>query len=198
MPTDRRELRRRLFDLAATQGGHFTAAQANDVGYSYQAQAHHVHAGNWLRVDRGIFRLNEWVPGPHDDLARWALWSRGRGVVSHETALSVYEIGEFESPRVHLTVPPGFTMRAAAVVLHHADLPETDVVEHTGFRITTVMRSLIDVAVTAPDDDQLARALNEARERGLLTIRRLRSRAEMVDTRAALYLERAIQRAETS
>ena len=48
MSGDRRELRRRLFNLAAGQGGYFTAAQAKAIGYSYQAQAHHVGAGNWL------------------------------------------------------------------------------------------------------------------------------------------------------
>lgn len=70
--------------------------------------------GKWLRVAREMFRLAEWVQDPHDDLACWTLWSRGRGVVSHETALTVYGIGEFESARVHLTVPPGFTRRDAS------------------------------------------------------------------------------------
>ncbi len=86
MAVDRRDLRRRLFNLAAEQGGYFTAAQAKRVGYSYQAQAHHVSAGNWIRIDRGLFRIAEWIPDLHDDLARWTLWSKGRGVVSHETA----------------------------------------------------------------------------------------------------------------
>lgn len=194
MPVDRRDLRRRLFHLAAEQRGYFTAAQAKTIGYSYQAQAHHVDAGNWLRVDRGLFRLAEWVPDIHDELARWMLWSRGRGVVSHETALSVHGIGEFESAGLHITVPLRFTMRDDAVVLHHADLPATDVVQRTGFRVTTPARSIIDVAALSPDEDQLARAIDEARQGGLLTIRNLRTQAELVDARAALHVERAIAR----
>lgn len=196
MPADRRDLRRRLFDLAAEQGGHFTAAQAKEVGYSYQAQAHHVSSGNWLRIDRGLFRLAEWVPGVHDELARWMLWSRNRGVVSHETALSVHGIGELESARVHLTVPPGFRMHDDAVTLHRAELPESDVVERTGYRITTAVRSIVDVAALA-DEDQLSRVIDEAVERGLLTLRQLRARSEVVDPRAALHIERAVQRTET-
>jgi len=192
MPVDRRELRRRLFAQAAEQAGYFTAAQAKAIGYSYQAQAHHVGAGNWLRIDRGLFRLVEWVPNIHDDLARWALWSKGRGVVSHETALAVHDIGEFESRRVDLTVPPGFTMRDRAVKLYYADLPPGDVVQRAGFRVTNPTRSIIDVASMAPDEDQLARAIAEAREHGVMTIRGLRTRAEAVDLRAALYIERAI------
>jgi len=193
MPLDRRELRRRLFNLAAEQAGYFTAAQAREIGYSYQAQAHHVSAGNWLRIDRGLFRLAEWIPDPHDDLARWTLWSKGRGVVSHETALSVHGIGEFESAQVQLTVPTDFTMRDEGVFLHHAD-----VVERTGFRVTSAVRSLIDVATSAPDEEQLARAIADARQNGLLTIRALRTRAEAVDARAALYIERALHKEEAS
>lgn len=196
MPADRRDLRRRLFTLAAEQGGYFTAAQAKDLGYSYQAQAHHVGAGNWLRIDRGLFRLAEWVPDLHDDLARWTLWSRSRGVVSHETALSVHGVGEFESAQVHLTVPPGFTMRDDAVALHYANLSDRDVAKRTGFRVTTPLRSIIDVAALSPDEDQLARAIAESRQAGLLTVRNLRARAEAVDTRAALHIERAIQQVE--
>ena len=196
MAVDRRHLRRRLFHLAADQGGYFTAAQARAIGYSYQAQAHHVGAGNWLRIDRGLFRLAEWIPEVHDDLIRWTLWSRGRAVVSHESALGVRGIGELESPRVHLTVPPGFSMRDPAVTLHHADLPESDVEQRGGFRVTTLVRTLIDVAALSADDDQLGRAIQQAREAGLLTIRQLRARAEAVDVRAALHIERALQAAE--
>ncbi len=189
---ERRARWRRLFDLVSGQAGYFSAAQALDLGYSYQAQAHHVAAGNWLRVDRGIFRLAEWVPGEHDELARWTLWSKGRAVVSHESALEVHDIGEFESRRVHLTVPPGFTMRDEALDLHFAKLPVSDVLERPGIRVTTPLRSLIDVAAGGPDEEQLARAISEAQQKGLLTLRRLRSRAEALDVRAALNIERAI------
>ena len=193
MPVDRRDLRRKLFALAAGQAGYFSAAQAKELGYSYPAQAHHVNATNWLRVDRGIFRLADWVPDVHDDLARWALWSKHRAVVSHESALGVYGIGEFESPHVHLTVPPGFRMSDDAVVLHQTDLPDDDTATGPGFRLTTLARSLIDVAADHADEDQLARAVDEATALGMFTQRQLRSRAEAVDTTAALRIERALQ-----
>jgi predicted transcriptional regulator of viral defense system len=196
MPVDRRDLRRRLFAHVAAQGGYFTAAEAKRLGFSYQAQAYHVSAGNWLRIDRGLFRLAEWVPELHDDLRRWAVWSKGRAVISHETALSVHEVGEFESARIHLTVPPSFTMRDDAVVLHHMQLPDTDVLEQAGFRVTTATRSLVDVAAAGADEDQLARAITEATEAGLTTIRQLRGRAEAIDAKAALLIERAITKVD--
>ena len=198
VPLDRRDLRRSLFGLASGQGGYFTASQAREIGYSHQAQAHHVQAGNWHRVDRALFRLTEWVPGIHDDLARWTLWSAGKGVVSHESALAVYDVGEFESPRVHLTVPPGFRKRDDGVEIHVVAVPPEDVVEHAGFRVTTAVRSLVDLARSGVDEEQLARAIEEARSRGLVTARQLRERAEAVDPKGALYIERALGRTATS
>jgi predicted transcriptional regulator of viral defense system len=196
VPVDRRDLRRRLFNLASEQAGYFTAAQAKTLGYSYQAQAHHVAAGNWLRIDRGLFRLTEWIPGVHDELSRWTLWSKGEGVVSHESALAEHELGEFESAYVHLTVPRGFRMRDSAVVLHPADLADIDIVQRTGYRVTSVVRSIVDVAATGVDAAQLNRAIREAQERGLLSLRALRDRAEAVDPRSALRIERALSGAE--
>jgi predicted transcriptional regulator of viral defense system len=117
--------------------------------------------------------------------------------VSHESAMAVHGIGEFESRYVHLTVPPGFTMRNVAVALHYAELPADDVSTRSGYRVTTPLRTLIDIAANAANEDQLARAIGEARRAGLVTTRRLRSRAETLDPRAALYVERAIQQAET-
>lgn len=198
MSVDRRDLRRRLFHLCVEQGGYFTAAQARSIGYSYQAQAHHVAANNWYRIDRGIFRLVDWIPELHDDLIRWSLWSKDRAVISHETALAVHEIGEFESPRVQLTVPPGFTMTDRSVRVHFADLLDSDIATRTGFRVTTVERSLIDMAAKGADQDQLARAIDEGRRRGRLTLKKLRSASEVVDPKAALYIERAIQLVEVS
>ena len=193
----RRNLRQALFRLAAKQGGYFTAADAKRVGYSHQAQAYHVRAGNWHRAGRALFRLVEWVPDQYDDLIRWTLWSGGRGVVSHESALAVHEIGELEPSRVHLTVPPSFRRRDERVALHRATLPAEDVVVHGGLHLTTVVRSLVDVAPST-DEDQLGRAIEEARNAGAMTLRQLRERAEAVDPLAALRIERAIQRTASS
>jgi hypothetical protein len=111
--------------------------------------------------------------------------------------MAVYGIGEFESRYVHLTVPPGFTMHNEAEAIHHAELPADDVVARSGYRVTSPLRTLIDIAANAADEDQLARAIADARRAGLVTTRRLRSHAETLDPRAALYIERAIQQAET-
>ena len=189
---DRRDLRRRLVALAGDQGGYFTASQAKDVGFSYQAQAYHRQAGNWVQVDRAIYRLLEWPPSEHDDLIRWTLWSGGRAVVSYETALATHEVGEFEARRIHLTVPMGFRKDNDALMLHKANLPDEDFEVRGGYRITTVMRSLATVACLRPERIQHALAIEEVLKQGKVTLRRLRNRAEAVSPRGALFIERAL------
>lgn len=194
MTANRRDARRNLLRLAASQSGYFTAAQALEEGYSYQAQKYHLDHGNWIRVDRGLYRLPEWPAGERDDLVRWHLWSKRRAVVSHETALAVYELGEVNPERIHLTVPPSFRQRPRRPVLHRADLPDSDVVEHAGYRVTTPLRSLLDTAAGDLDLERLASAVRDALSKGLVTRRALRERADEVGPRAALRIERAIAR----
>jgi predicted transcriptional regulator of viral defense system len=192
MRADRQGLRRRLAALASTQSGYFTAAQVLKIGYSYPNQKFHADRGNWVRVARGVFRLPEWPPGQHDDLVRWSIWALGRGVVSHGSALTVYGVGELNPARVHLTIPPRFSKSDPSVMLHRATLDEADIEDRDGFRVTTPLRSLIDVAADGIDLDQLGRAIGEAQEVGLVTSRRLRERAEEVDVRGALHIEQAL------
>ena len=188
----RRSRRRRLIALAELQSGYFTAKQALEAGYSYSAQRHHVVHQNWVRIDRGIFRLPEWPVSAREDLVRWSLWSGGRAVVSHETALSFHELGDANPARIHLTVPPNFRAKAEGIVLHRAELGGSDIQEGAGFAVTTAVRSLVDVALGSLDLDQLAAAVSEALDRGLATIRQLRERADATNPRAALRIERSL------
>lgn len=190
---DRQDLRRRLAATAGTQSGYFSAAQALDVGYSYQAQRFHTDRGNWVRVDRGIFRLPEWPIGEHDDLVRWTLWSRGKAVVSHETALSVHDLGDANPAVVHLTVPHNFRSRSPGVRLHKGELPLDDVWQYEGFKITTPLRTLLDVAADNLELDQLVEAIKQACARGPATKQALLSRGEELGPRAALRIERALR-----
>src|SRR5215216_3133893 len=119
MPGPSQDLRRRLQELAFSQSGYFTAAQAVEMGYSYQSQKYHVDHGNWVRVDRGLFRLPGWPSQPDDAYARWVLWSGGRGVVSHDSALAVHDLSDVNPAKIHLTVPPGFRGLDDAVITHH-------------------------------------------------------------------------------
>ena len=100
--------------------------------------------------------------------------------------------GHLESSHVHLTVPARFAKADPAIVLHRALLNDHDIQVREGFRVTNVMRSLIDVAGAGADQDQLASAISEARAAGAITLRQLSERAEEIDVRAALRIEQAL------
>jgi predicted transcriptional regulator of viral defense system len=192
VPASPTVLRRAIQSIALRQAGYFSANQALVVGYSYQAQKHHVDHGNWCRVGRGIFRLPDWPDGPSDAYVHWWLWSGGRAVVSHETALTVHDLGDVNPALVHLTVPPGFRARHRGVCLHFAVIPAADTEASEGYRITTVERTLFDVAAGETTQEQLDVAVSDALSRGLISPRRLRHRSDEFGDRAALRIERAI------
>lgn len=178
--------------LAYQQAGYFSASQARELGYSYQAQKYNVDQGNWIRVDRGILRLANWPAGQWDSLVQCALWSGGRGVVSHDSALVVHDLSDVSPSRIHLSVPAGFAARHRTVVLHRAELPAADVVAREGFRVTTPIRTLLDVAAGELSQEHVDNAVAGALDRGLITVRRLRGRADQAGDRAALRIERAV------
>lgn len=167
--------RRTLFELAAQQGGYFTAKQAARVGYSKQHLDYHAKAGNFERVERGIFRLPEVPTAEHDDLIRLSLWSRGRddqpqAVASHETALGVLGLGDLLPKKIHLTVPPKFRKKPPrSVVLHRMKLSDRAVEERDGFRVTNPMHTLLDVSAAGEiSQEQLERAVIDALHKGLV------------------------------
>lgn len=195
MPGSRQDLRQQLQALAFAQAGYFSAAQARDVGYSYQAQKYHVDHGNWIRVDRALFRLVGWPSGVDDGYARWSVWSEGRGVVSHESALAAHDLSDVNPARVHLTVPRSFRKADGAVVLYRSDLPDAEVESRSGWRVTSPVRTLVDVADSDTPQETVDAAVADAIARGVTTPRRLRARAGGA-ARAAARLSNALDAAE--
>mgnify|MGYP000450684189 CR=1 FL=1 len=190
MPGDRQALRQNLYRRAASQAGYFTAAQAIDIGYSYQAQKHHVDHGNWLRIDRGLFRIPEWPSGVNDTLVRWMLWSKHRAVVSHDSAAAAHVLGVANPARVHLTVPPEFRMADPAVVLHHRVLPETDLTVLDGASITSVPRTVLDIVESHVDEELIESVVADALTTGAVTKARLERRFHELSDAARARAER--------
>jgi predicted transcriptional regulator of viral defense system len=169
-----RETARTLFSLAMEQSGYFTAKQALAAGYAYPSLEYHVSTGSFERVDHGLYRLASLPVGEHDDLVRLSLWSRNQkgepqAVVSHESALVHFDLTELLPGAVHLTVPPKFRKAPPpGCVIHKASLSPMDTEERAGFRVTTPLRTLLDVAVDGISREQLEKAVDETLTRGLV------------------------------
>jgi len=171
-----------LFEIADEQQGYFTAKQAADAGYLLGSQAHHVKAGNWVRVHRGIYRLARFPEAADEQLVLYSLWSRNRageplGVYSHQTELSIYELSDINPSKLHMTVPVAFRRSATVpkvLVLHYATLEKNDLEQRHGFVVTRPLRAVADLAATETTSrDVVAQALAEGRSRGLVTAREI-------------------------
>jgi hypothetical protein len=155
----RNDASRCLHSLAETQAGFFTAKQAKNAGFSESSHTYNVREGHWIRESRGIYRLASFPAVLRPELVRWHLWSMDRagrvqGVYSHSTALGLYVTPEMTAPDAHpeleMTVPRGFRRSGATpegLTLHYANLPESDIAARNGYRLTTPLRTILDLVV---------------------------------------------------
>jgi len=172
-----KESARRLYEIAQSQQGFFTAKQAIRSGFSEKTHSYHVHAGNWIREHRGIYRLADFPTAERPDLMLWYLWSQNRrevaeGTFSHETALSLHELSDIMPSKLHMTVPKAFRRNSEipeVLILHRADLDANEVQEMHGVRVTRALRTIVDLLRAGHmDRSQLKRAVDEAIRRGLI------------------------------
>ncbi|HWF67892.1 MAG TPA: type IV toxin-antitoxin system AbiEi family antitoxin domain-containing protein [Acidobacteriaceae bacterium] len=173
-----KEANRRLYAVAEAQAGMFTTKQAQNAGFSASSQTYHAREGNWVREHRGIYRLMSIPTAERPELVRWHLWSmdrqgRAQGVYSHSTAFGLYEMPETRPPVLHMTVPTGFRRNSATpegLVLHFADLPESDIEAGEGYRLTGPLRTVLDLAaLNTMSREALSEALFRILQRGLIT-----------------------------
>lgn len=174
----RQDAEERLYQVAQMQGGFFTARQARAAGYADNTHPHHVRSGNWVREHRGIYRLARFPLTARPDLMLWQLWAHNRrgepqGTYSHNTALSLHGLSDVMPSRLDMMVPPGFQRMAAiprALRLHGGRLAEDDIETIDGVRVTTPLRTLVDVIIADRlANDLQVQAVQEALRRGLVT-----------------------------
>ena len=94
-------------------------------------------------------------------------------VMSHQTALSLFELGDFNPAKIHMIVPPTFrrnTQPSKAVVLHRAGLAPAELTNLRGLTVCRPLRALVDLATANPESvGELRPVAVEARRRGLIT-----------------------------
>ena len=122
----------------------------------------------------------------------WLLWSRGRdeqtlAAISHQSALSLFQLGDFNPAKVHLTVPPTFRRNSRlpkSVVLHRARFEPAEVTHLRGLTICRPLRALCDIASANPDAvGDLRPVARDARRRGLITEPEIAAMKEQATTR---------------
>ena len=143
----------RLFEVADRQQGYFTSNQAEECGFHRSHFHRFIASGKWTKEIRGVYRLSRYPIQDRSELVLWTLWSRNKqgipqGVWSHETALDIYELTDVMPAKMHMTVPLGFRRSQSipdVLLLHYHDLADEDVEMRQGYRVTTPLKTLIDV-----------------------------------------------------
>lgn len=194
---------RRLFELAAAQSGLFTAVQARELGYSARSLVHHVGAGHVERVGRGFYRLVGVPAGAHEDVVgAWLRFAPRQGVVSHDTALALYELAPSRSQEIHLTLPrarrPRTAQAMSALRLHTTTVPlrKDEVASRFSVQITSPARTIADIADLGTDPSVVIEAASRALATGLVSPNELRTAAMHRSRRVQQLVEHAVKEAD--
>ena len=176
----KQESKEKLFEVADRQQGYFTSQQAEGCGYSRSNFHRFLSSGEWVKEIRGVYRLALYSIPDRAELVLWTLWSRNKkgepqGVWSHETALDIHELTDVMPAKMHMTVPKRFRRSCpipGLLILYFNDLALQDVEVRQGYRVTTPLRTLVDVVRTQSVSlDQVELGIRQALNRGLISER---------------------------
>jgi predicted transcriptional regulator of viral defense system len=184
-----------LYELAEQQAGYFTARQARQAGFSRSLLAYHLRTGRFERVRPRIYRLGQFPASQHEDLYVAWLQAGPEAVISHDTALALCELSDLLPGEIHVTVPRSSSRRREGLRLHTKRLAQEEVTQYEGLPVTTVLRTLIDVAAAGLADEQVRQAIREALRRGLVTRESLLAVAGQRGRRISRLVEEALDQA---
>lgn len=167
-----------LFATASGQRGYFTSTQAHACGYSNALLSSHARTGRFRRIRRGLYRLRDYPTSPDEEVtAAWLALGKDVAVVSHLSALDLFDLSDIIPDSVHLTVPRSkrYLPALPGVTVHTATRPlgTTEVVVRQGIPTTAPMRTILDVAETGAAPEQVEFAIRQAIARGLVIPDRL-------------------------
>jgi predicted transcriptional regulator of viral defense system len=191
-----------LFEVASSQHGHFTAAQARLCGFGTDLLTHHAKTGRFRRVYRGVYRLRDYPSSPYEDLvAAWLALGRETAVASHESALALHDLSDVIPDAIHLSVPRArrYLHTLPNVRLHTSSRPldATEIVEREGIRVTAPVRTILDAAEAGTRPEQVQMAIREAVRRALLLPDQLRAAARQRPQRVRALVEDTLDQART-
>jgi very-short-patch-repair endonuclease len=180
----------RIAEIGGGQHGLISREQLMALGLGKDAIQRRLRSGRLLRIHRSVYAVG------HRNRSRETVWmaavlAGGEGtVLSNRPAGAAWAICS-SAGRVEVTVPRQKRPHPR-ILFHHSVLPADERTTLNGIPITTVPRTLLDLAATL-DERQLERAINEAEIKRLWDelslhdlLHRYRGRAGITVVRAAL------------
>jgi very-short-patch-repair endonuclease len=147
-----------------TDVGVFRRTDAVTAGMSSRQIARRVRSGFWMEVLPGVYRVASTPVTP--DLFRRAalLWAGTGAALSHQSAGLILGLDRVVESQPHVTVPSSRNPRTLGVTVHRSDLPADQITTVDGWRLTPVVRTLLDLADVLSEQD-LEAAVESARRR---------------------------------
>jgi hypothetical protein len=166
------DIEHRIAALADAQHGVVRRSQLLGVGLGERAIAHRVGRKRLRLLYKGVYALG------HAELRREGRWLAAalacgdRAVLSHRSAAALWGLMDLgENLPVEVTVPTATARRHAGVqVYRHAGLRAEERTEREGIPVTTVARTLLDLAVVLRRSG-LRRAVERAEREELFDLR---------------------------
>jgi predicted transcriptional regulator of viral defense system len=162
----------RIFDLATEQYGFVTTVDAKQLGVDPNRLV--VMAGRGLLDHRanGLYRVAAIPTTGLDSYMEATLWPRGRGILSHETALDLYDLSDINPAKIHITVPKAYRPRRGdeppVYRIYRRDLDPADVASFEGIPIVTPRRAILDCIEIHVGPHLIRQAVEAGQRHGLI------------------------------
>lgn len=186
----------KLYQIAEAQAGYFTTAQAAAAGVDRKRLARYAEAGHLERIRRGVYRLAPFPRSPHEDLFIAWLEMGPDSVISHDSALALYELSDALPAAIHVTVPLTASRRHPGLRLHTNRISAHEITHYDALPVTTVARTIADVALAGLADELVEQAVQEAVRNGLVSPELLLAAAQPRGPRVMGIIRRALDRIE--
>ena len=187
-----------LYQRAESQAGYFTTQQALAIGMQRSTLRHHAQpGGRFERVQQGLYRLRHFPTSSHEHIVvAWLPLQDAGAVVSHDSALELYELSDVIPDAVHISIPRSMRgRRPRPGVRFHTlidPLASAEVRVVYGVPTTTPARTIVDALEAGTQLEQIEMAVRQAVARGLTTPRRLRNAASTRSERVKTFIEQAL------
>ena len=160
----------RILEIAGDQHGYITARQATDAGIPPVELRKLAQRGRLDHPAHGVYRVTAFPRRASDELMEATLWADGRGIISHESALALWDLADVNPRRIHVTVPPPYRPRKRGGDIYHIwtrDLDTSEIDYVDGIPTVTPERAILDSADHGLQRRFVEQAIVAARNRQL-------------------------------
>ena len=158
-----------LILVGSSQWGLVTASQAQEAGVARMRLSRLVDRGTLQRVRHGVYALPSASGGPLQELrAAWLATdslpagSKPTAVVSGQSAAAVHGLGDLLPPAYEFSTPVRRQTTLKDIRYRTRGLSDADVTMVDGLPVTTVPRTVADLAAIGTDQEHLTAVVRDA------------------------------------